>query len=323
MTMTMRRFSLGVFCLLASPAFAGTIRLEPGGGAYVDQLAEEARIYTDALHSRLARADAADVRSNGTALGEFRRQANNYTVSRFDYTYEVDGVQRTIVIHGRSGKPLDTTVNMGRSKILSRKSSSTGSSDLSDGGTSTSGSSYEVTEAEVAKDVNDAAFYPADDPSTAPVRHVRATFVRRGESDFEATAGNAIKANDAELKSLRYLDREIRAGALPRGGRLTGIVSKAPCVSCSENIGLFAEEHDVNGTIRFLVDPASEAASGSSDLVTHSREASDALRKIRTDYSKQALSKDTSWSARPVRWHAEPSPPTDNPASILPKELCE
>jgi len=138
MRTTMRRLSLGLVCLLVSPTFAGTIKLEPGGGAYVDQLAEEARIYTDALHSRLARFDAADVRASGAALGEIRRQANNYTISRFEYTYEIAGEPRTVVIHGRSGKPLDTTVNIGRSKILSRKSSSTGSSELSDGATSTS-----------------------------------------------------------------------------------------------------------------------------------------------------------------------------------------
>lgn len=326
MTGAMHRVVAVTICFLAGSACAGTIKLEPAGGAYVDQLAEEAKIYTDALHSRLARPDAVDVRSNGTALGEFRRQANNYTVSRFEYTYEINGAQRTLVIHGRSGKPLDTTINMGRTKILTRKSSGTGSSDLSEGGTPTSGSSYEVTDVEIAKDASDAAFYPADDEPTAPVRHVRATFVRQGESDFVATAGNAIKANDAELKSLRYLDKEIRAGVIPRGGHLSGIVSKPPCVSCSENIDLFAEEHDVDGTIRFLIDPKSPAPDGPADLVARSREASDALRKIRTAYSAQHLNKDASWSSRAVRWYGEPSVRTLSasvPESILPKELCE
>ncbi|MDF3980401.1 hypothetical protein P3W24_00100 [Luteibacter sp. PPL201] len=343
-----RHLALGLLWIVAGPGVAGTIKLEPGGQAYVDQLETEARVHTDALHSRLARADMADVRVNARALNEFRRQAGNYTVARFEYSYEVDGIPRTLILHGRSGKPLDTIATIGRSKMGGSRQPSFGAGEGSDDSGvvrpgSNAGSSsdeshaprgrYEVTETELQRDINDSDFYPPDDSEAEPLRHVRTTLVRQGESDFEATVdGNYNRANDAELKNLRYLDKEIREHRVPRGGKLTGIVSKSPCVSCSENIDLFAETHDVNGTIRYLIEPPAgqgNAPARMTDIVAESRRSSDALREIRKAYNNQALGKETSWMTRRASWYGEPTPRDVFPGSvessnlILSKELCE
>jgi hypothetical protein len=49
----------------------------------------------------------------------------------------------------------------------------------------------------------------------------------------QLTASIDRQATDAELKALKNFENDILHGGLPRGGRLTGYISQAPCDSCS------------------------------------------------------------------------------------------
>lgn len=57
--------------------------------------------------------------------------------------------------------------------------------------------------------------------------------------------GDHARRNDAELKAVRSIERDIRAGRVPRGGEVTAFVSQRMCDSCARAVQMFANAYDV------------------------------------------------------------------------------
>jgi hypothetical protein len=165
--------------------------------------------YANALTSWLS--DAA--RSNGgtisgAALNNFQRQLRTATFAYFEYMYEVDGVPYSRIYLAASGRPFATYINP-RAPGL------------------------------VAPQRPDGDYYIADDV----VRHAS---VGVGETSNVTAQPHRPplpnRSNDAEIKVLQSIMRDIDDRVVESGGRLTGFVSKQPCDSCSTALRQFAVE---------------------------------------------------------------------------------
>jgi hypothetical protein len=142
------------------------------------------------------------------ALLRFQQQLRRAAFAYFEYTYEIDGVPHSRIYLAASGRPFATYIDPRSSGL-------------------------------VAPERPDASYFASDDV----VRHASA-----GASDSsDVTArpnrpGIPNRGNDAEIKVLQSVMRDIHAGVVQRNGRLTGFVSKQPCESCSAALRQFAVE---------------------------------------------------------------------------------
>lgn len=343
----MKRFflTLSLACL---PWFAsaGSLHLAPAAGNHVAILQSDSQVFANAMNNRLVLPDAATVRTHRVAMGKVRREINNFTLAHFEYTYTQDGVEQTLVLHGRSGKPLETIFD--DVKFTSLKSSRGGSgasgSATSDGpgGSSDDGAprgAYELTPAEIERDAADSSLFP---PDTAiqrgvVVRDVRTPRIPEQGSTLKTriTAARGDHSYDAELMNLRYYGREIDAGRLPRGGRLTGVVSQTPCESCQYNMKEFADQYDVDVDIRYLVEPDAsglpflpldEVAPPTEEAISLSRAASFELKRFRRTYTRNLFHQTRKvWQPLPATsWASSPAVDPLAPQGAAPGvEACE
>lgn len=142
------------------------------------------------------------------ALARFQQQLRRATFAYFEYTYEIDGVPYSRIYLAASGRSFATYIDP-RSPGL------------------------------VAPERPDTAYFASDDA----VRHASA-----GASDQSDVTprpnlpGFPNRGNDAEIKVLQSIVRDIAGGIVERNGRLTGFVSKQPCDSCSAALRQFALE---------------------------------------------------------------------------------
>lgn len=152
------------------------------------------------------------------ALFRFQRQLRRATFAYFEYTYEVDGVPYSRIYLAASGRPFATYIDPRASGL-------------------------------VAPNRPDADFFASDNV----VRHASAG---AGEhSDVTASPsrpGIPNRGNDAEIKVLQSLMRDIDAGAVERNGRLTGFVSKQPCESCRAALHQFALETSAEVHVNYV-----------------------------------------------------------------------
>ena len=90
-----------------------------------------------------------------------------------------------------------------------------------------------------------------------------ATNVNVPNGKLSATIGQ--QATDAELKALKTFEKDILDGAVPRGGRMVGYISQAPCASCDNVIRQqLANQTDYVSDIKISYLPkAAEEAEGS------------------------------------------------------------
>jgi len=66
------------------------------------------------------------------------------------------------------------------------------------------------------------------------------------------TPGQPLRGNDAEIKVLQQIMRDIQSGLVRRGGRLLGFVSQQPCVSCTAALRQFSVEADAQVHINYV-----------------------------------------------------------------------
>lgn len=143
-----------------------------------------------------------------SALQRFQRQLSTATFAYFEYRYNVDGVAHSRVYLAASGRPFATYINP-RSTGL------------------------------VPPAAPDSDYFNADDV----IRHASAGTVE--ESDVRAHPNQprvANRENDAEIKVLQSILRDIRDGVVESHGSLLGFVSKRPCDSCSSAMRQFSLE---------------------------------------------------------------------------------
>jgi hypothetical protein len=142
------------------------------------------------------------------ALSRFQGQLRRATFAYFEYTFEIEGVPFSRIYLAASGRPFATYIDS-RSPGL------------------------------VAPERPDSSYFPSDDV----VRHASAG----GPDESEVTPrpnvpGLPNRGNDAEIKVLQSIMRDIAEGNVGSHGRLTGFVSKQPCESCSPALRQFALE---------------------------------------------------------------------------------
>lgn len=142
------------------------------------------------------------------ALERFQTQLRRATFAYFEYSYEVNGVRHSRIYLAASGRTFATYI-------------APSANDL------------------VAPAKQDADYFMSDDV----VRHSMA-----GEGQQSNVAPRPHRpplpnrGNDAEIKALQSIIRDIDAGLVMPNGNLLGFVSKQPCDSCSAAMRQFAEE---------------------------------------------------------------------------------
>lgn len=269
------RLSVLVLGLSASLAYAGkieTVGQFASGDTVVAMLDGESIFFADAYRAKILDAHLDKVGNSGT-WGRVRTTTHSPTVARMEYVYTKDGRTLRRVYHARSGPAMEV--------VLSRYnfSPSTDTSAGESSATESEGSRpYEISDEDIAKDLEERVYYPADTPFNVRVPNLPL----REDSVIQSrlVGGKDSHKADAELKIFRQIEADIDDGIVTRGGTLTGYVSKAMCESCGPASEDLAEHFDINGTIQQLVervdgrtalDPALEASHVSSEKLKRSR----------------------------------------------------
>lgn len=142
------------------------------------------------------------------ALARFQQQLRRATFAYFEYRYDVHGVSYSRIYLAASGRPFATYIDPRTAGL-------------------------------VAPARPDAEYFASDDV----IRHASAGIDESSDvTPQPARPGMPNRGNDAEIKVLQSIMRDISDGAVQPGGRLTGFVSKQPCPSCSEALRQFALE---------------------------------------------------------------------------------
>jgi hypothetical protein len=83
------------------------------------------------------------------------------------------------------------------------------------------------------------------------------------ESDASAIGWTALddgrpadaRRNDAELKAVRSIERDLRSRRVPYGGEVVAFVSQPMCASCEKAVRLFSVQYGIDMTINVLAGP--------------------------------------------------------------------
>lgn len=143
------------------------------------------------------------------ALSRFQQQLRRATFAHFEYRYVVEGVPFTRTYLAASGREFRTYIDPRESGL-------------------------------VAPPERDSEYFKQDDVVTFAM-------------DATATEGSEVlprparpnmpnRGNDAEIKVLQAIIRDIREGTVAPAGHLLGFVSKQPCESCDPALRQFAVE---------------------------------------------------------------------------------
>ena len=158
--------------------------------------------------------------ADAAELLRFQQQLRRATFSHFQYSYTLDGTEYTRIYLGVSGRPFPDLVN----------ASYRGPRNL-------------VVPANVQN------YFNTDDivsfGSVGPVDGSHVT-------PEPPTANTPHRTNDAEIKVLQAIMRDIASGQVRAGGRLLGFVSQVPCASCSAAFRQFATEADADVHINYV-----------------------------------------------------------------------
>lgn len=168
-----------------------------------------------------ALADHGGLVADTAELLRFQQQLRRATFSHFQYSYDIDGVEHTRIYLGVSGRPFPELINTsyrGPRHLVPPTSTTR---------------NYFNTDSVVTFGSVGAA--EGSDVTPAP-----------------ATPGTPVRANDAEIKVLQAIMRDIESGAIRAGGRLLGFVSQIPCSSCTSALRQFSVEAQADVHINYV-----------------------------------------------------------------------
>lgn len=152
------------------------------------------------------------------ALLRFQTQLRRATFAYFEYSYEVDGVRHSRIYLAASGRPFATYIDPRAPEL-------------------------------VAPVKPDAEYFAADDV----IRHASVGAVDNSEvTAVPHTRTLPNRGNDAEIKALQSILRDIDAGVVEPRGHLVGFVSKQPCDSCNLAMRQFAAETQSEVHINYI-----------------------------------------------------------------------
>lgn len=272
--------------LVFAPHVHAGIDKAPGAGIHAALLQDDARQFIDAMIKQ-AKRRGTDAAISKYALERLRKDGVSSTIARIEYSWASDGSARRagkIVVHSRSGQPIETVLG-------STKSGPSGGQ---------SSSSFAWTDEQMAREANEAGLYP-----NVP-GHIRATSYRVPDSVLGATdrAGEATgtAAGDAELKALQTLEAQIKAGTIPGGGTLGGTVSKDICGSCETNFQRFSDAYGVHGKIYYLVEPRAEEAAALAAAPEERELIADSARSNRMLFARRSAYVRSNMKGNPTEW---------------------
>lgn len=260
------RLTALAFALSASTAFAGKIKIDTAhGDAVAAMLNSDSKVFVDAFRMAIPEKGIKGP-FTGKAKVHLFKATKQATVARMEYVYTEAGRLRSRTYYARSGPAMDVTFR----RMTKRN--------FDDGSTEESSGRYVITDDDIALDIAEGGFYPADTSLRARAPNLP------GVADG-VVANDPLHAGDAELKIFRKLETDIAARAVPKGGRLVGYVSKSVCPSCKAASEKLAAAYDIDGNIFQLLEPGSEPATNA--IESESTRLSGVLRRRRDDYLKR------------------------------------
>lgn len=158
--------------------------------------------------------------TDAVEIQRFQQQLRRATFSHFQYTWNVDGEEYVRIYFGVSGRSFEQFIN-----------------------TSYRGERHLVAPSPVGN------YFNTDESIS---------FAAAGEipeSDVTPqppTTGQPLRGNDAEIKVLQQIMRDIHSGLVRPGGRLLGFVSQQPCPSCTAALRQFSVEADSDVHINYV-----------------------------------------------------------------------
>lgn len=163
------------------------------------------------------------------------------SVARLEYHFTTNGVPGIRVYHAMGGRPLSSVA-----KSIFEGSTPPGSPEtpdsLPDVETGEAGAESVSLADEVATDIADDRLFNSFDGT-----NVRAPMLADDTSALDAfVVGGEHRAFDPEFKALRAIERDLRSGAIPRGGSIRGSVSQMACASCEHAMTQLANAYEVD-----------------------------------------------------------------------------
>jgi hypothetical protein len=236
--------SAGIITFVAPPpSEAGVVEL---GQVTLDEgnvtalLEVTSQFYVDAMRALIDERYRDDYRAiRWEALEDAMRDA---PVARLEYRFTVDGVPEVRVYHAMGGRPLGSVA-----KSIFEGPTRPGTPETPVSPLDSEGDEWPMTRRmssvdEVAMDAADDRFYTQFDGV-----NVRAPVLAEDESVLDAfVVEGRGRAFDPEFKALRAIEKDLRSGAVPRGGSIYGSVSDIACSSCEYAMGRFADTYSVD-----------------------------------------------------------------------------
>jgi hypothetical protein len=187
-------------------------------GAIIHRLGFLVNVYAQGMQGYIADA-ARDLRAGVSELSlrSFRDQLLRATLAFFEYSWDIDGVRHTRIYVSRSNRDFDRYIPRSASDL-------------------------------VAPGTSEADYLP----DTGVFRFARTGVVVPGSAVLPSEDPTANRANDAEIKILQTLKRDIRLDPAMTGGELVGFVSQRPCISCSPALRRFASETGTTVRINYI-----------------------------------------------------------------------
>ncbi|SDG08753.1 hypothetical protein [Dyella sp. 333MFSha] len=317
----------GVAALVVVHARAAPVVIESVGldkGNVTAQLERSSQYFVNAMRKLIVQSYREQYRAiRWEGLEETMTRSR---VARFEYRFTLNGVEQVRVYHAMDGLPLSVIADDAFGGTTPRGSptppQSPGSLDGSSGSdieetsaTETFGAASDLVDADIADDL---LFDEFDS------MNVRARVLPSSGSVLASyTAPGAQGGLDAEFKAMRTIENDIRAGVIPRGGRIRGAIGGATCGSCEDAMRRLSDEYGVevrvshmfgsipSGEQRALIESGSARLKGrmlvgSEGEPLLARDVLDSARaaQIRRDLSPRALDrtfKGFSWRRRSFR----------------------
>jgi hypothetical protein len=213
------RLLLGLFLAVAGcPASAGEVKTYEWTYDYDDIVLWHLRL--SFLHHAIPSVEwflgaTSHRRGNRQAFHEFARQFFSSTFAAFEYTYTVNGREHTRTYYARSGEDPPRLGVRGQAPAPYENY-------------------LQVQPTEVH-----AVLLPSD----------RSVITWTALADGRPSDA---RRNDAELKAVRSIERDLISKRVPLGGEVTAFVSQPMCLSCEMAVRMFALQYDIDVHINAL-----------------------------------------------------------------------
>lgn len=228
--LTLRAAFAALLSLASTIAVAGNVEHFEAGPNIRGFLDREAKYHLQALQKALQQPEYANFVRNNDYMDVLRTRTIKSTVTRTTYKYKDQFMnERVLVYRAKSGKSIETTLR----EIVNPPPPP-------EGRYSSDSERIRLREEEIARDRAEQKFY-----SHSP-GEFRVTLQTPRKGGVKPTI--ATHTNDAELKTLRQLESDLKNGAVPKGGELEIYVSQDVCSSCMEAIEQFSTTHDLRRT---------------------------------------------------------------------------